>query len=76
MYVYREREWERWKERGRETSLMLLVCTYMYTPSFIQESALQRGVDVVCATPGRLNDHFERGNLVSELEPLCTVYAT
>ena len=28
-----------------------------------QEYELQRGVDVVCATPGRLNDHVQRGNL-------------
>ena len=30
----------------------------------LQERALHRGVDVICATPGRLNDHFERGNFV------------
>ena len=26
-----------------------------------QERALERGVDVLIATPGRLLDHFERG---------------
>ena len=32
---------------------------------FFQESALMRGVDVVCATPGRLNDHLvKRGTFV------------
>ena len=28
-----------------------------------QEIALRRGVDVICATPGRLNDHIQNGNL-------------
>lgn len=30
---------------------------------FLQEKALKRGIDVVIATPGRLLDHFERGNI-------------
>ena len=50
------------------------VCIYIDTP---QESALHWGVDVVCATPDRLNDHFQRGNLVSELEMrivVCNVW--
>ena len=36
-----------------------------------QERALQTGVDVVVATPGRLIDHIERGNMtMSDLEIL------
>ncbi len=36
-----------------------------------QEDALKRGVDVIVATPGRLIDHMERGNVVfDDLEVL------
>ena len=30
----------------------------------LQENALHSGVDVICGTPGRLNDHLNRGNFV------------
>ncbi len=30
---------------------------------FRQENELQRGVDIICATPGRLTDHVNRGNV-------------
>ncbi len=30
---------------------------------YLQEKALKQGADVVIATPGRLLDHFERGNM-------------
>ena len=41
-----------------------LACMW-YVLLLLQERALYRGVDVICATPGRLNDHLERGNFVS-----------
>lgn len=37
-----------------------------------QEREIHRGVDVVCATPGRLNDHLERGTInLQQLQFLC-----
>ncbi len=30
----------------------------------LQAQQLRKGVDVVCATPGRLNDHLTRGAMV------------
>lgn len=55
-----------WKPLGMgEGNLYSYVYIYIHTHLLTQESALHRGVDVVCATPGRLNDHFQRGNLVS-----------
>lgn len=58
-----------------EGNLYGYVCIYMHIDahSLSQESALHEGVDVVCGTPGRLNDHFQRGNLVSELEIIIVV---
>jgi superfamily II DNA/RNA helicase len=35
------------------------VCCYGGSPKYTQISALQRGVDCVIATPGRLNDLLE-----------------
>ncbi len=41
--------------------------------SFLQERELHRGVDVMCATPGRLNDHLERRNFVSSIQKPASV---
>jgi superfamily II DNA/RNA helicase len=57
---------------GKENCIVMYA--YMCTHSLLQESALHRGVDVVCATPGRLNDHFQRGNLVSKLQMRIVVF--
>ncbi|CAH1793348.1 unnamed protein product [Owenia fusiformis] len=49
-------------------------CAALYggDPYHRQEMVIDRGIDVVCATPGRLNDHIERGNImIDELEFLC-----
>ena len=42
-----------------------ITCVTIYggAPYMQQESALRRGVDIVIATPGRLIDHINRGNL-------------
>ncbi len=40
-----------------------ITTVYGGVPIKPQEQALRRGVDVVIATPGRLLDHLERGNL-------------
>lgn len=44
---------------------MPLKCTEIYggAPMGKQTAALRRGVDIVVATPGRLIDHMERGNI-------------
>lgn len=39
------------------------VCVYGGTPYFPQEKAMRQGVDIVVGTPGRINDHVEKGNL-------------
>ena len=41
-------------------------CLALYGGTSIdrQSSALYRGVDVVCCTPGRMNDHMRRGRLI------------
>ncbi|NJN84498.1 MAG: DEAD/DEAH box helicase [Caldilineaceae bacterium] len=48
---------------GRHTHLTY-ACVYGGVSQFHQVRALQRGVDVLIATPGRLLDHFERGKLL------------
>ena len=42
-----------------------LKCVALYGGSSYssQESQLRRGADIICATPGRLNDQIKRGNL-------------
>jgi ATP-dependent RNA helicase RhlE len=48
-----------------------VVPVYGGVPYELQEEALRGGVDVVVATPGRLLDHLEKGNVVfDELEIL------
>ncbi len=37
---------------------------------------MQRGVDVVCATPGRLNDHLKRGTMVRAVVCFFMLYIT
>jgi ATP-dependent RNA helicase RhlE len=55
---------------GRHSGLSA-AAVYGGVPLEPQESALRRGVDVVVATPGRLLDHLERGNVVfDDLEVL------
>jgi ATP-dependent RNA helicase RhlE len=55
---------------GRHSGLSA-VAVYGGVPLEPQEAALRRGVDVVVATPGRLLDHLERGNVVfDDLEVL------
>lgn len=39
------------------------VCVYGGAAFSPQESALRRGVHVVIGTPGRIQDHIDRGNL-------------
>merc|ERR1719221_1296838 len=39
------------------------VCVYGGAPYFPQERAMRQGVDIVVGTPGRINDHVEKGNL-------------
>jgi superfamily II DNA/RNA helicase len=47
------------------------VCLYGGAPYPVQNRALQRGVDLLVATPGRLMDHVERGRVdLSSLEVL------
>ncbi|HEY5310368.1 MAG TPA: DEAD/DEAH box helicase, partial [Casimicrobiaceae bacterium] len=47
------------------------VCLYGGAPYPVQNRALQRGVDLLVATPGRLMDHVERGRVdLSQLEML------
>lgn len=43
------------------TILNIPTCTYLIVTSQIE--ALQRGVDIIVGTPGRIVDHIERGNL-------------
>jgi superfamily II DNA/RNA helicase len=47
--------------KGQRLSWVLLIGGVSFSD---QESKLDRGVDVVIATPGRLLDHFERGKLL------------
>ncbi len=48
-----------------------IVCLYGGAPYPVQNRALQRGVDLLVATPGRLMDHVERGRVdLSQLEVL------
>ncbi len=47
------------------------VCLYGGAPYPVQNRALQRGVDLLVATPGRLMDHVERGRVdLSQLQVL------
>ena len=47
------------------------VCLYGGAPYPVQNRALQRGVDLLVATPGRLMDHVERGRVdLSHLQVL------
>jgi superfamily II DNA/RNA helicase len=46
---------------NHELSMALLIGGVSFSD---QESALERGVDVLIATPGRLLDHFERGKVL------------
>jgi len=47
------------------------VCLYGGAPYPVQNRALQRGVDLLVATPGRLIDHVERGRVdLSQLQVL------
>ena len=39
------------------------VCIYGGAPYPVQNRQLERGVDVLVATPGRLMDHIERGRI-------------
>ncbi len=43
-----------------------LRCVALYggDPYARQEYELQRGIDVICGTPGRLKDHVNRGNVI------------
>jgi ATP-dependent RNA helicase RhlE len=55
---------------GRHTGLAVQ-SVYGGAPMGVQERALRRGVECVVATPGRLIDHLERGNVhFEELEIL------
>jgi superfamily II DNA/RNA helicase len=47
--------------KGQKLSWVLLIGGVSFSD---QEQKLDRGVDVVIATPGRLLDHFERGKLL------------
>jgi ATP-dependent RNA helicase RhlE len=48
-----------------------VVAVYGGVPYEVQEEALHGGVDIVVATPGRLLDHLEKGNVVfDDLEVL------
>lgn len=47
--------------KGQKLSMALLIGGVAFGP---QEEILNRGADVLVATPGRLLDHFERGKLL------------
>ncbi|KAK6169124.1 hypothetical protein SNE40_020236 [Patella caerulea] len=50
------------------TSLVVL-CIYGGTPYGPQERVLRSGVDVIVGTPGRINDHIQKGNInLSEIK--------
>ncbi|XP_050394970.1 nucleolar RNA helicase 2 [Patella vulgata] len=50
------------------TSLIVL-CIYGGTPYGPQERVLRSGVDVIVGTPGRINDHIQKGNInLSEIK--------
>ncbi len=51
---------EEFKKTGGELEVVTIYGGAAYGP---QEKSLQRGVDVVVGTPGRVIDHIERGNL-------------
>src|SRR2546423_12847757 len=53
---------ESFRKYGKHTSL-IVVPVYGGVGIEPQSKALRRGVDVVVATPGRLLDHMERGNV-------------
>ncbi|WP_284348571.1 DEAD/DEAH box helicase [Roseisolibacter agri] len=54
-----------------EHAELSVVAVYGGVPYEVQEEALRGGVDVVVATPGRLLDHLEKGNVVfDDLEVL------
>ncbi len=54
-----------------EHAELSVVAVYGGVPYEVQEEALRNGVDVVVATPGRLLDHLEKGNVVfDDLEVL------
>ena len=37
----------------------------------LQVDALERGVEIVVATPGRLIDHLKRGSMTRDVHTLC-----
>ena len=45
--------------------LMAFLLSYNLMFALFQARSLSYGVDVICATPGRLNDHLERRHFVS-----------
>jgi len=50
---------------------MRVVCLYGGAPYPVQNRQLQRGVDILVATPGRLLDHIDRGRIdLSQLQIL------
>ena len=54
-----------------EHAELSVVAVYGGVPYEVQEEALRNGVDVIVATPGRLLDHLEKGNVVfDDLEVL------
>ena len=52
-----------------DTTVQFYACTCR--THVLQERELSRGMDVVCSTPGRLNDHLKRGSLVSTVYSIC-----
>ncbi|ESO84752.1 hypothetical protein LOTGIDRAFT_221850 [Lottia gigantea] len=45
------------------SSSLVVLCIYGGTPYGPQERVLRSGVDVIVGTPGRINDHIEKGNI-------------
>lgn len=59
------------QELNKLTSKLKSCAVYGGSPYGPQLQALNRGVDVVCATPGRLIDHLERGSIdLSNIETI------